>query len=193
MEEHIKPAASPRRYRVLIVEDQTAIRQMLKVVLDAMPDFQVAGEADELPRALRLMRRLKPDVVVLDWIFPGGGGAGILRAIQAERLHCNVLVMSAGTEKADIREALTTGAKGYVEKVANLGEFMAALRAVAGGGVYFGPAVAGIVEQMVKRPARTKSMTAPPEVPKTIVSASAVHAVPVWTTTAPEIAVGHTA
>ena len=66
-----------------------------------------------------------------------------------------VLVISAGIDDEAIREALTTGAKGYVEKAAGLDEFMYALRAVAEGRVFFGPIVAGVVERLVKRHAAT--------------------------------------
>ena len=147
--------AAKRKIRVMIVEDQISIRQMLAVMIGAMPEFEVAGQAGEVDEALRLACRLRPDVVILDWIFPGGGGAGFLQAMQSSRLPGHVLVMSAGTDGEAIREALTSGAKGYIEKVASIDEFKRALRAVAGGGVYFGPVVAGVVERLVKYPAYT--------------------------------------
>lgn len=156
MEEKLTTEGLKRRHRVLLIEDQTAIRQMLAAVFQGTDDFEVVGEAEDVEEALKLTRRLEPDVIVLDWMFPGGGGAGFLRAMQAERLHSNVLVMSAGTEESAVREALTNGAKGYIEKVASLEELMAAVRAVAVGGVFFGPVVAGIVEQLVKRSSRGK-------------------------------------
>ena len=110
---------------------------------------------------LRLARRVQPDVVVLDWVFPGGGGAGFLQAMQANRLHSHVLVMSAGTEEDAIRVALTNGAKGYIEKTADLEEFMRALRTVGAGGVFFGPTVAGVVERLVKRPEPAQAAPGP--------------------------------
>jgi DNA-binding NarL/FixJ family response regulator len=153
-----EPAAtkSNRKIRVLIVEDQITVREMLAAVLGAMPEFVVVAEAGDVDEALRLARRVQPDVVVLDWVFPGGGGAGFLRAMQATRLQSQVLVMSASTEEGAIREALTNGARGYIEKVADLEDFMRALRTVAAGGVFFGPAVASVVERLVKRPGHAK-------------------------------------
>ncbi|MBI5770633.1 MAG: response regulator transcription factor [Verrucomicrobia bacterium] len=164
MQENIANPAGSRRHRVLLVEDQTAIRQMLAAALECTEDFEVIGEAEDVEQALKLARQLEPNVVVLDWLFPGGGGATFLRAIQAERLHCNVLVMSASTEEEAVREALMSGAKGYVEKTANLEELMAALRAVAVGGAFFGPLVAGVVENLVKKAARPRTRSAPARV-----------------------------
>ncbi len=157
MEQSIPATAARRRHRVLLVEDQTAIRQMLGVVLTAAPDFVVVGEAADGAEALVLLRRHQPDVIVLDWKFPCGGGGAFLRAMREERLQGQVLVMSACTGQAEIREALMMGAKGYVEKGAELDEFMLALRTVAEGGVHFCPVVAGVVEQMVKRTARART------------------------------------
>lgn len=162
---------SNRKIRVLLVEDQITVREMLAAVLGATPEFVVVAEAGDVDEALRLVRRVQPDVVILDWIFPGGGGAGFLRAMQASRLHSEVLVMSASTEEAAVREALTSGAKGYIEKTAALEEFMRALRTVAAGGVYFGPAVAGVVERLVKRTGQPAP--APGSEPTSIVTGNA--------------------
>lgn len=145
----------------MIVEDQRSIREMLAVALGEMDDFEVVAEAGELDEALQMALRTRPEVVILDWIFPGGGGAGFLRAMQAHRVPAHVLVMSAATDEGTVREALTSGAKGYIEKVAGLDEFMTALRAVAGGGAFFGPVVAKIVERLVQAPVRGKRATRP--------------------------------
>ena len=147
-----------QKTRVLIVEDQISIREMLATLIAGMPEFEVVAEAGSVDEALRLLQRTKPEVVILDWMFPGGGGPAFLRGMQTERLFSHVLVMSADTEDDAVREALTGGAKGYIEKVADLDEFMRALRTVATGGAYFGPVVASVVERLVKRLAPGKSL-----------------------------------
>ncbi len=143
---------STQRHRVLIIEDQTAVREMLAVLVRTMPDFELVGEAGALSGALELTAELRPDVVVLDWMFPGGGGMEFLARLRAEAQRTQVLVFSATTSPHAIREALTGGAKGFVEKCASIAELTLALRAVAAGRVYFGPAVARAVNELVRTP-----------------------------------------
>ncbi len=140
-------------YRVLIIEDQTAIREMLAVLVHTMPDFELVGQAGTLAAAVELTAELRPDVVVLDWMFPGGGGVEFLAGLRAEAQRTHVLVFSASTSPHAVREALTGGAKGFVEKCASIADLTLALRAVAAGRVYFGPAVARAVNDLVRAPA----------------------------------------
>jgi len=151
---------SGERARVMIVDDQTAIRQMLATFVRELPEFLVVAEAGNLVEAVRLASETRPDVVVLDWMFPGGGGLGFLHAMKAASLQPNVLIFSAAANEHAVREALTNGAKGYIEKDAAFAEFVTALRAVAGGGVYFGPAVARIVERLLSPDARCNELNA---------------------------------
>lgn len=134
----------------MIVEDQTFIREMLVEMVGALPEFEMVAEAARLDDGLRMARRLRPEVVILDWTFPGGGGAAFLRCLWEYRIVARVLVLSAGSEESAIRAALTGGARGYLEKGATLGELLHALRTVAGGGAYFGAAAAAAVERMLK-------------------------------------------
>lgn len=141
----------------MIVEDQTSIREMLVEMVNALPEFEMVGEAGRLDEGFRMVRRLRPDVVILDWTFPGGGGAAFLRGLWENRNVARVLVLSAGCEESAIRAALTGGARGYLEKGANLTELLHALRTVAGGGAYFGASAAAEVERMLKADALSQA------------------------------------
>ncbi len=154
------PAAASRT-RVLIVEDHASIREMLAEVVGSMPEFEVVAGAGDVDEALRIARKVVPDVVILDWLFPGGGGAAFLSGLRSHRIKSHVLVLSAGVGDEPIREALTSGARGYVEKTANLSELIQALRVVAAGGAYFGPVAAGVVERLLQQPDRTRAVRAP--------------------------------
>jgi DNA-binding NarL/FixJ family response regulator len=138
------------RYRVLLVEDQTSIREMLSVLISALPDFEIVGQAGDIETAARLADELRPDVVLLDWMFPTGNGGAFLSRLTAGAQRAQILVFSATQSAHAVREALMGGAKGFVEKGASIAILTDALRTVARGHVYFGPTVARTVEALLQ-------------------------------------------
>jgi DNA-binding NarL/FixJ family response regulator len=138
---------------VLIVEDQTAIREMLVAFIVGMPDFIVVGQAGDLQEALRLAADTQPDVVVLDWMLVGGLGLDFLRTVRIDPPP-HVLVFSANTTDLAVREALAYGARGYLEKTASFSEFTLALRALAAGQTYFGPLISRRLQRIAANPDR---------------------------------------
>ena len=144
----------------MIIDDHTAIRDMLVTLVGTLPGFEVVASAGDVGEGVRLAEELRPDIVVLDWMFPGGGGIEFLRRIKAGALQPHVLIFSAITSELAIREALTNGAKGYVEKGASFAAFVEALRAMAAGKVCFGPTVARVVDRLVSPEARSDELNA---------------------------------
>lgn len=140
----------------MVVEDQTAIRQMLVTYVAAMPRFRVVGEAGTVEEALRVADATQPQVVVLDWMLTEGIGLDFLRAVRCDPPP-QVLVFSANTTDLAVREALSAGARGYIEKMASFAEFTAALNAVAAGQAYVGPAVARAVRRIAGQTDRIDS------------------------------------
>ena len=138
--------------RVMIVEDQTAIRQLLAQFVSASPGFAVVAEASTAEEALRLAEEHRPQVVVLDWILPNGTGLKYLRDGLGGAQPPRVLVFSGSTTDLSVREALSNGAKGYLEKTAKFAEFSAAMCAMAEGKVYLSPEVALAVHRMSCHP-----------------------------------------
>ena len=147
--ENAPDSQSQARTRILIVEDQVSMREMLAHVLSRMPEYEVVGQAENLGEAVEVAINTQPDVVILDWVFPGGGGLGFLRAMGPNRLRSRVLVLTGNTNEVSVEDALSGGARGFFEKGGNLDEFLRALRAVAAGGAYFGPLASGIVQQLI--------------------------------------------
>lgn len=141
------------RIGVLIIEDQTAIRQMLAAFVAAMPRFKVVGHAGTVAEGLRLADEHRPRIVVLDWMLNGGVGLEFLRAVRVEPPP-HIIVFSANTTELAVREAMGAGARGYLEKTASFTEFTTALDTVAAGKTYLGPAVARIVQRFVTQPDR---------------------------------------
>lgn len=156
MPEEIPPAE--RKLGVLIVEDQTAIRHLLAAFIGAMPGYAMVGEAGNVADALAITKERQPHVVVLDWMLLGGVGVDFLRRLGAGP-RPRVLVFSANTTDLAVREALSAGALGYIEKTASFAEFTEALHAVAAGKAFFGPAIARAVQRIVSNPERFERRT----------------------------------
>jgi DNA-binding NarL/FixJ family response regulator len=135
--------------RIVIVEDHTAIREMLAEILRVDPAYKIVGESGEGQQACQLCLDLKPDLIVLDARLPGLSGVDILRRIGKQLKNTRVLVFSAYESPALVREMLEAGAHGFVEKTAGLGEFKKGLETIAAGGTYFGPGVAALLRTVV--------------------------------------------
>jgi DNA-binding NarL/FixJ family response regulator len=154
------PALTPSdaKTTVMVVEDQTAIRHMLATFLGAMPGFTVVAEAGDVAEALEMAARHRPQVIILDWMLGGAMGLEFLRSTRIDPPP-RVLVFSANTTELAIREALSAGACGYIEKTASFTEFTTAVKAVAEGRTYMGPAVGRAVQRMISNPSRPDGST----------------------------------
>lgn len=138
--------------RVVIIEDQTAVREMIVHVIKAEPDFEVVAETGEGQQALALCLKLKPDFVILDVMLPGLNGAEVLRRFSKQLTGTRVLVFSGYQNPTLVRELLQAGAHGFVEKAAPLSELKKGIEIVSNGGSYFGPEVAQMLREAVLNP-----------------------------------------
>jgi DNA-binding NarL/FixJ family response regulator len=129
-------------HRLAVIEDQTAVREMLVELLESDGSYELVGQCGDGREALGMCLEVKPDLVVLDAMLPGLGGAELLRRLVRQLPGVRVLVFSGHEHPHLIREMLEAGAKGFVEKTANFGDFKKGLAAIALGGTYFGPSVA---------------------------------------------------
>ena len=141
--------------RVVIVEDQTAIREMLAEVLRHDPNFEIVGQAGDGQVAYQLILDSKPDVLVLDARLPVLNGLELLRRVTKQMRNLRILIFSGHENPVLIREMLEAGAHGFVEKTAGLIELKKGLETVANGGTYFGPAVSGLLRNVVANPSVT--------------------------------------
>jgi DNA-binding NarL/FixJ family response regulator len=138
--------------RLVIVEDQTAIREMLVEILRLDPNYDLVGEAGDGQSAVQLILDAQPDLIVLDAKLPGLNGVDILRRVAKKLPKTRVLVFSGHENPVLVRDMLEAGAHGFVEKTAGLFEFKKGLETVAKGGTYFGPAVAALMRNVVANP-----------------------------------------
>jgi two-component system response regulator NreC len=125
--------------RVLVVDDHAVVRSGLRRVLDAEPDIETVGEAENAERAVFEAIQHKPDVVLMDIVMPGKSGIEIIPALQQDAPEVKVLLLSMQDDPRYVREAFAVGASGYVLKEAADTEVVGAVRAVAAGERYVHP------------------------------------------------------
>jgi two-component system response regulator NreC len=125
--------------RVVIADDHAVVRRGLRQLLDEETDLAVVAEAGDLDNARRYMRGHHPDVLVLDLNLPGGLSLGAIPDIRAEFPGTQVVVLTMQNEPAYAREALGSGALGYVLKEAAESELVEAVRRAARGDSYLNP------------------------------------------------------
>lgn len=141
---------------VLIADDHPLFRKGLMDVLGEEASFQVVGEAADGERALALVRRLRPRIALLDIEMPGRSGLAVAKAIHADQLGAEVVILTMYRDAGMLRRALDVGAKGYVLKDSAVNEIVACLHMVASGRAYVSPALSTeLLERRSDSPAET--------------------------------------
>jgi DNA-binding NarL/FixJ family response regulator len=136
--------------KVLIADDHKMVREGLRLLIDNQPDMRVVGEAASGRELLLKARELKPDVVVTDLSMPDLNGLQATARLHAEAPAVKVVAITANEDESYLRQLCQAGAAGYVLKRSAGDELVKAIRVVAGGGVYFEPALASkaLAQQM---------------------------------------------
>jgi len=140
--EHVSP-------RVLLVDDHDLFRTGLRKLLSEQ-GVQIVGECDDGENALRAIRELAPDVVVMDLNMPGVGGVEATRQIAMIAPLTRVLVLTISDQDADVLEAILAGACGYLLKDSSIDDLIAGINAAAIGEALVSPAIAAKVLQHVR-------------------------------------------
>lgn len=142
--------------KVLLVDDQSLIRQGLKALLELEPDLEVVGDAENGEIAIHLIEELSPDVVLMDIRMPIMDGVAATWEIQKRFPGIKVLVLTTFDDDEYVKAALQNGAMGYLLKDTPSEELAVAIRAVYKGYTQLGP---GIVKKLLTQ---FSSVTPPP-------------------------------
>jgi DNA-binding NarL/FixJ family response regulator len=129
--------------RVLVVDDVELVRTGLRMILDAEPDLEVVGTASDGVEAVSEVRRLRPDVVLMDIRMPGLDGLAATRHIlgTAGMPPCKVIVLTTFDVDEHVYEALRAGASGFLLKDVPAAQLVHAIRVVAAGEALLAPSV----------------------------------------------------
>jgi len=154
-----------KRLRLLLVDDQAMFREGLRLLLGQQPDFEIVGEAGDGLAALESVRRIAPDVVLMDLRMPNLGGAEATRRIKAEAPAVKVIVLTTFEEDEEVFSALRAGAAGFLLKDSPSEKLCEAIRFAARGETWLQPSVAAklVAEfgRLAPRPAPSANGTLP--------------------------------
>lgn len=128
---------------VVVVDDQTLVRAGFRVLVDSAPDLQVVGEAADGAEAVEVVRRTRPDVVLMEVRMPGTDGIEATRAILGSPHAPNARVLMLTTFELDeyVYAALRAGASGFLLKDTPPEDLLGAIRVVAAGNALLAPSV----------------------------------------------------
>jgi DNA-binding NarL/FixJ family response regulator len=130
-----RPSKDCRR-RILVVDDHAVVRYGIAQLLGRESDFAVCGEEEDAGKALDAIRRLTPDLIIVDLSLKDSSGLELMRNIKAEFPTLPILVVSAHEESVYAEVALRAGAMGYLMKDDALDKVVLAVRRVLGGDLY---------------------------------------------------------
>ncbi|MFC9001099.1 response regulator transcription factor, partial [Streptomyces rochei] len=127
--------------RVLLADDQSLVRAGFRALLDAQPDIEVAAEAADGEEAVRAVRELRPDVVLMDIRMPLLDGLAATRRVTGDEALRDVKVVMLTTFELDeyVFEAIRSGASGFLVKDTEPEELLRAVRAVVAGDALLSP------------------------------------------------------
>lgn len=138
--------------KVLIVDDHRLVKESLAGMLARVEGVEVVGQAENGREALRLVRSLEPDLVIMDVAMPGLNGIEATQRIVADRPNTKVIGLSMHAERQLVLGMLKAGALAYLLKNCAFEELVQAVETVATHGTYLPPAIANIVIAEMHKP-----------------------------------------
>ncbi len=145
-------ASTPKKIiKVMIADDQTLFREGIKDLLEGEKWIQVVAEAADGQEAVRLAKKLKPDVILMDIKLPKMDGVSATRIIRKDIPETNVLMLSSFEDEAHVMEAIQAGANGYLSKMLPATELVNALKTFASEGVMIPQQIMGKLIQGLRQ------------------------------------------
>ncbi|HZC24445.1 MAG TPA: response regulator transcription factor [Candidatus Binatia bacterium] len=146
------------KIRLVVVDDHAILRSGLRMLINAQPDMEVVGEAEDGLEATRVIQAANPNVAILDVTMPRSGGLDAIKEIVTRNRSTRILLLTMHEEPAYLRTALAAGATGYVLKKSVDADLLSAIRAVHRGRTYVDSELAEIlVRDAINKDGKTDS------------------------------------
>ncbi len=133
------------KLRILIAEDHETVREGIKLIINQQTDMEVCGDAGDGQTAVIMAQELKPDIVVMDVTMPELNGLKATKKLKLIMPQMKILTLTRHSDDGYLQELLRAGASGYILKQSPSTELLRGIRAVARGGNYLDPSIAGRV------------------------------------------------
>jgi NarL family two-component system response regulator LiaR len=140
------------KIRLLVVDDQTVVREGLVAILENYPDIQVVGQAEDGVQAVKLAKQHQPDVILLDLVMPNMDGLTTIPKIKEIAPEARILVVTSFAETDRVYQAIKAGALGYILKDATREQLLQSIRDVAQGRASLQPSIAVKLIQEINHP-----------------------------------------
>jgi NarL family two-component system response regulator LiaR len=144
-----------KKIRVLVVDDQTVVREGLVAILANYPDIEVVSQAADGVQAIECVKRDKPEVVLLDMVMPNQDGLTTIPKIKEIAPNTRILVVTGFAENDMVYQAIKAGALGYILKDATRDQLLQAIRDVAQGRASLQPSIAVKLIQEINHPSES--------------------------------------
>ncbi|MDW8300239.1 MAG: response regulator transcription factor [Anaerolineae bacterium] len=140
--------------KILLADDHAILRVGLRLLLSAQPDLTVVAEASNGAETLTLAEQTQPDLILLDLSMPALGGLETLPLLRKVAPNARILVLTMHDDEGYLRQALRSGASGYVLKKAVDSELISAIHAVLRGEIYVHPAMTRLLLEDILPPSQ---------------------------------------
>jgi DNA-binding NarL/FixJ family response regulator len=125
--------------RILIADDHEVVRQGIRTILSARPDWEICGEAVNGQDAIRLAAELRPDIIIMDVTMPVMSGLEAARQLTKKKNAAPILIFTMHESRSLADSVKETGARGFVYKSRAAHDLVQAVEMLLNGGTYFGP------------------------------------------------------
>ncbi len=139
--------------RILVVDDESVVRDGVVTILSFQPDMKVVGEAENGIKAVEIARQTKPDVVLLDMVMPKQNGLETIPKLKSVSPDSRILVLTSFNESDKVYQSIKAGALGFLLKDATRVQLLQAIRDVAKGLASIQPSIAMKVINEIDNPA----------------------------------------
>jgi two-component system NarL family response regulator len=152
MKPKLNTTAQVAKIRLLLADDHPVVRQGILANVKPQRDMTVVAEAGDGAEAIRLIKALVPDVVMLDLRMPLMDGLDVVAAVNKSKLPVKVIIMTTFDSDEDVRRAMKAGARGYLLKDSTQDEILEAIRRVHGGQTYLPARILQTAAELLRKP-----------------------------------------